>query len=70
MSERDNFDAAVKRMGSPPMGNVVLCLQPGLGRTGLYFDTRGKKGALPVEEAITAREGARNRARQIQSRRS
>lgn len=58
MSEPDNFDAAVKRMGVPPMGHQVLYVRPGLGSKGLYWEARGREHAVPVETWRSLREAA------------
>jgi hypothetical protein len=58
MSEPDNFDAAVKRMGVPPMGHQVIYVRPGLGSKGLYWEARGREHAVPVETWRSLREAA------------
>ena len=58
MSEQDKFDAAVKRMGMPPMGHLELYVRPGLGSKGLYWESRGRADAVPAETWRSLREAA------------
>jgi hypothetical protein len=58
MSERDDFDDAVKRMGAPPMGHLELCVRPGLGSRSLYWESFSRAGAVPAAKWKSLRDAA------------